>query len=172
MPLGVPDWHYCLLKLLLKWFYHFNLAVSPLVLCLTAVGKVSLLCSGKSVEFQYFCHSARGQQKAEVSRVQTMSADLYWQRLASLPSLSTALMGFRSITMSRQREAQSQSFWNPNKERCILIRADAHVGLLAASASCALPIKPLAVIYSLTRIEEISPEEVQHILAAWAERLF
>lgn len=91
-----------------------------------------------------------------------MSADLYWQRLASLPSLSTALMGFRSITMSRQRVAQSQSFWNPNKERCILIRADAHVGLLAVSASRALPIKPLALFYSLTRIEDISPEEVQY----------
>lgn len=40
---------------------------------------------------------------AEVSRVQTMSAELYWQHSASLPSLNPALMGFHSITMKRQR---------------------------------------------------------------------
>lgn len=32
----LPDWHYCLQKRLQKLFYHFNLAGSPPVLCLTA----------------------------------------------------------------------------------------------------------------------------------------
>lgn len=79
------------------------------------------LCQGKSVEFQYFYHSAWDRRTAEVSRVPTMSAELYWQHPASVPSLSPALMGFRSITMKRRsavKTASANPLW-------ILIRTDA-----------------------------------------------
>lgn len=69
------------------FFYHFNLAVSPLVLCSTKV-KYLRSAKGRGVSRIPMLLSL---DEAEVSRVQTMSADLYRQRPARQ---ALALMDF------------------------------------------------------------------------------
>lgn len=85
-----------------------------------------------------------------------MSADLYWQRPASLPSLRAALMDFRSVTMTKQRRATMTETANPcphlNEDRCILIRAVVESPTPAVSAPRAPPVKRDAVIYSLAGV--------------------
>lgn len=74
-----------------------------------------------------------------------MSADLYWQHPASLPSLSPALMGFslnnNEGTESTTKTETANPFWTLNRNRCILIRSVGHESLPSMSASYELPIK-------------------------------